>query len=297
VVDVGDQKVSVSCVEDGISHPGTRIMIGFGGGDVTQVLHHLCQQNGFPYQDCDPKSAPDGLLLHKLKEETCHLELEEGSLLRHSFSSPGHSYSVYLGDERIVAPLALFQLELLEVTGPKGASVSTKDPGDAEDPHDQHYLRETSRKYTKTGEIQQGTEPGNQEADFEEVDLEGVNLGPNMRAEVLPLDQAIVRSIENCTGEEMKKKMYAAILVVGGGFRFPGAAKYLQSRILASLGSPTQLVEVIIDAKDFESDTTVWRGAAVMANMESAQELWLRPREWSKHGQKLLRERAPFPWE
>ena len=26
------------------------------------------------------------------------------------------------------------------------------------------------------------------------------------------------------------------------------------------------------------------------------QELWISPREWRRHGQKLLRERAPFPW-
>ena len=71
-----------------------------------------------------------------------------------------------------------------------------------------------------------------------------------------------------------------------------------------------------MDAKDSHSDWVVWRGAAVMAGigvefqifqfddlifispsgLESAQELWIRPREWSKCGQKLLRERAPFPW-
>ena len=28
----------------------------------------------------------------------------------------------------------------------------------------------------------------------------------------------------------------------------------------------------------------------------SFKELWIRPREWSRNGQKLLRERAPFPW-
>ena len=59
-----------------------------------------------------------------------------------------------------------------------------------------------------------------------------------------------------------------------------------------------------MDAKDSNSDWVVWRGAAVMAGiqisfqiffnnfnyfsssgLESAQELWIRPREWSKCGQ------------
>jgi actin-related protein 8 len=41
VVDVGDQKTSISCVEDGISHPETRIHLDYGGGDITQVTKSL----------------------------------------------------------------------------------------------------------------------------------------------------------------------------------------------------------------------------------------------------------------
>ena len=41
VVDVGDQKISISCVEDGVSQSNTRIHLGYGGSDVTQLLHHL----------------------------------------------------------------------------------------------------------------------------------------------------------------------------------------------------------------------------------------------------------------
>ena len=37
IVDVGDQKTSVSCVEDGISHPDTRMHLDYGGSDITQV--------------------------------------------------------------------------------------------------------------------------------------------------------------------------------------------------------------------------------------------------------------------
>jgi len=37
VVDLGDQKTSLSCVEDGISAPLTRIHMDCGGADVTQV--------------------------------------------------------------------------------------------------------------------------------------------------------------------------------------------------------------------------------------------------------------------
>ena len=46
VIDVGDQKASISCVEDGISHPDTRIHLDFGGSDISQVSrksHQKCK--------------------------------------------------------------------------------------------------------------------------------------------------------------------------------------------------------------------------------------------------------------
>ena len=37
VVDVGAEKTSVSCVEDGVSHPETRIHLDYGGNDISAV--------------------------------------------------------------------------------------------------------------------------------------------------------------------------------------------------------------------------------------------------------------------
>ena len=58
----------------------------------------------------------------------------------------------------------------------------------------------------------------------------------------------------------------------------------------------TEPIEIHLDPKDLSSEMTVWKGAAVLAGLESARELWIRPEEWQKVGQKLLREKAPFPW-
>jgi hypothetical protein len=48
--------------------------------------------------------------------------------------------------------MAYFHPELLEVTrtsGMSGVRFMGQNPGDSEDPHDQNYLNDTSRKYTK----------------------------------------------------------------------------------------------------------------------------------------------------
>lgn len=75
VVDVGDQKTSVSCVEDGISHPSTRVRLEYGGGDVTQTFHWLLKKCAFPYKDCNTSRYQDAILCKQLKESFCHVNL------------------------------------------------------------------------------------------------------------------------------------------------------------------------------------------------------------------------------
>lgn len=64
-------------------------------------------------------------------------------------------YTFYLSDECLLAPMALFYTDLFEITAinindsSKRTRFHTKNQGDPEDPHDQIYLAETSRKYTK----------------------------------------------------------------------------------------------------------------------------------------------------
>ncbi len=74
VVDIGDQKVSVSCVEDGISLPHTRIHMSFGGRDVTRLLNWLLVRSGLPHRSCSMDNNRDFSFLQELKETICHLK-------------------------------------------------------------------------------------------------------------------------------------------------------------------------------------------------------------------------------
>jgi len=40
--------------------------------------------------------------------------------------------------------------------------------------------------------------------------------------------------------EELRKKFYSAILVVGGGIKFPGIVDFLESRISTLISAPHQ---------------------------------------------------------
>jgi actin-related protein len=48
---------------------------------------------------------------------------------------------------------------------------------------------------------------------------------------LLPLDVAIRKSIESCPTDDLKKKMFGCLLLVGGGIRFKGITKYLHQRL------------------------------------------------------------------
>lgn len=104
VVDVGADKTSVSCVEDGVSQPNTRVCIEYGGSDVTHLFHWLLQKCSFPYKECNLDDHRDFLLLTRLKEENCHLNVDICGAREQSFvvSRPGHplrEYTIQFGDE------------------------------------------------------------------------------------------------------------------------------------------------------------------------------------------------------
>ncbi|XP_047117171.1 actin-related protein 8 isoform X1 [Schistocerca piceifrons] len=332
VVDVGDQKSSVSCVEDGISHKNTRVRMDYGGGDITQAFLWLLQKCAFPYRTCNPDSKLDAMLLRQLKENFCHVNLDicgsqEKSFVLKQPNRPTRKYTLQVGDECIVAPLSLFQPELLAVTGPKQVHIQKRSTGDPEDPHDDNYLRETSRRGAK-----EALEPLS--GGFAGSELDGMNAGLDCSGvggqtgeedivvdamdatvpttvrdadtkefvvgpeQVLGLDQAILQSIDRCPTDDLKRKMYGCILIVGGGMKFPGIGTWLQNRICLQIPYMyrAEQLDIITNPKEMDPQITTWKGAAIMSCLESAQELWLYPNEWQKIGVKLLRERAPFMW-
>ncbi|XP_046390968.1 actin-related protein 8 [Ischnura elegans] len=339
VVDVGDQKTSVSCVEDGISHRSTRLRMDYGGGDITQTFHWLLQKCAFPYRQCNPSNRLDGWLLHQLKENFCHVDLDNCGPQEKSFyvrqpSVPVQKFTLQVADECIIAPLSLFQPELFGVTGIKGTHVQKRSTGDPEDPHDESYLRETSRRGAKEameagGGVSVGGEAvggaggggdggqggdgggGGLEEDIVVDNMEGGGAGGGGAGgrdgdgplepdpgTLLGLDQAVIQSIDRCSSDDLKRKMYSCILVVGGGMKFKGIGMWLKSRL--SLQIPYmyrgEQLDVITQPKDMDQQITAWKGAAIMSCLEPAHELWIRPSEWSRFGVKLLRERAPFMW-
>lgn len=71
VVDVGSQKISVACVDDGLSLPRSRQMQCIGGDDITILWHNLLKESSFPFADCDLTLPCDVENINRMKEQMC----------------------------------------------------------------------------------------------------------------------------------------------------------------------------------------------------------------------------------
>uniref|UniRef100_A0A8C9L7T6 Actin related protein 8 n=1 Tax=Pavo cristatus TaxID=9049 RepID=A0A8C9L7T6_PAVCR len=279
IVDVGDQKTSVCCVEDGVSHRNTRLCLAYGGSDVSRCFYWLMQRAGFPYRDCQLTNKLDCLLLQHLKETFCHLDQvrrqsdstcfltfksSKATADRKSMSKPG----TFEGDVRGQVTDISERMYPQEVELGSSQSDCMISGNDSEEPLTAHMSRKTA--------VSQ---------------FEGKALG---------LDKAILHSIDCCASDDTKKKMYSSILVVGGGLMFHKAQEFLQHRILnkmpPSFRRVVENVEVITRPKDMDPRLIAWKGGAVLACLDTTQELWIYQREWQRFGVRMLRERAAFVW-
>uniref|UniRef100_A0A8C6TNR7 Actin related protein 8 n=1 Tax=Neogobius melanostomus TaxID=47308 RepID=A0A8C6TNR7_9GOBI len=357
VVDVGDQKTSLCCVEDGVSHRNSRLCLSYGGSDVTRTLLWLLQRAGFPYRDCQLSNRLDCQLLQTLKETFCHLDQDISGLQDHEFQTrfpeaPALLYQIRLGDEKLQAPMGLFYPSTFGIVGQKMSSLQHRSQGDSEDPYDEHYLLSTQSKQEQSSKSAADrkalSRPGGAEGDSAQAgsaDLSELpracgaggsaagaqgelEMGPTQgeallgsadmdeplsahlsrktaiinqfESKALGLDKAILHSIDCCASDETKRKMYSSILVVGGGLMFRGAQEFLLHRIInkmpPSFRRLLDSVDVITRPKDMDPRLISWKGGAVLACLDTTQEMWIHRAEWQRFGVRMLRERAAFVW-
>lgn len=223
-------------------------------------------------------------------------------------------YTFQLGDECVVAPLSLFHTELLNITGKEKLvrlQMSSSQQPDSEDCFDAEYIKETGRVRNGRGDqLLEGVMPitgdtpddelvvvDNFDVDSRNPDKEEQLYYTSGSGQIVPLDLAIVRSIERCLSEDMKRKMYGSILLVGGGSKLSGLSKWLEQKITLQVRSGEQFSnEVNVCVKEMDASMISWKGAAIMSCLESAPELWILAEEWQKFGLRILREKAIFMW-
>ncbi|KAF2135918.1 uncharacterized protein K452DRAFT_303194 [Aplosporella prunicola CBS 121167] len=113
IIDIGAQKTSVCCVEEGMCVEDSRINMKYGGADVTETFVRMMLHDYFPYADINLKRRYDWLLAEELKQKFC--TMNEGDIsvqlydfhLR-AFGKDTQKYFFKTYDETMLAPMGYF---------------------------------------------------------------------------------------------------------------------------------------------------------------------------------------------
>ncbi|KAI0480212.1 hypothetical protein GGR56DRAFT_687195 [Xylariaceae sp. FL0804] len=119
VVDVGAQKTSIACVEDGLVIEDSRINLKYGGYDVTETFMKMMLYDNFPYQEINLRRRYDFLLAEELKMKHCTMSQADISVQLYQFhlrapNQPTYSYKFKTYDEVILAPMGFYDPSIFD---------------------------------------------------------------------------------------------------------------------------------------------------------------------------------------
>lgn len=110
VVDIGAQKTSICCVEDGMCLESSRVSLKMGGSDVTDVFIKMLLFDYFPYADINLRRRYDFLLADELKHSCVSMHegavavvLREFHVRASGRDTEKYQYKTY--DEIMLAPM------------------------------------------------------------------------------------------------------------------------------------------------------------------------------------------------
>ncbi|MCJ1472670.1 actin-like protein arp8 [Lambiella insularis] len=119
VVDIGAQKTSICCVEEGMCIENSRINLKYGGADVTDLFMKMMLFDHFPYADINLKRRYDYLLAEELKTKFCTLNEADISVQLFDFHlraprQDTRKYTFKTYDEVLLAPRAFFEPSIFD---------------------------------------------------------------------------------------------------------------------------------------------------------------------------------------
>ena len=114
VVDVGAQKTSICCVEEGMCIENSRVNLKYGGADVTETFIKMMLYDHFPYQEINMNRRHDFLVAEELKSKCCIMNEQDVSpqLFEFHLRASGQDtrkYTFKTYDEVLLAPQGYFE--------------------------------------------------------------------------------------------------------------------------------------------------------------------------------------------
>jgi len=315
VVDIGDQKTSVTCVDEGACIPDSRFVLDYGGRDIADWLLWLMKNWGkhhFPYTAASVMNPLDEMFLHELKKECCHLHKDEQTTQIFSFYERHAGqrtllHRININQELIFAPLGLFYPAVLSLPAERVSSVLAPLDGAI---IDDDIFPETPKSQSRPKNVQESS-PAKSAAGRSDSAMAGELT---TLSEMMALHEAVVASIGSIPAnrKEQRKRVCSAIILAGGSSQFPGLRELLEAKANTAVpeswmqetsGNDGTMsggkVEVLANRrKDMELDSRFlsWKGGAIVACLDTTREFWISAVQWRVHGERHLRERGLFPW-
>ncbi|RAL16455.1 putative chromatin remodeling complex subunit (Arp8) [Aspergillus homomorphus CBS 101889] len=114
VVDIGAQKTSICCVEEGMCIENSRVNLKYGGLDVTETFVKMMLYDHFPYAEINLWRRYDFLLAEELKKNVCTMNEASVSVQVYDFhlrvaGQDTRKYTFKAYDEIHLAPMGYFQ--------------------------------------------------------------------------------------------------------------------------------------------------------------------------------------------
>lgn len=120
IVDVGAQKTSICCVEEGMCVENSRMNLKFGGEDVTQTFIKMMLFDRFNYTEMDLLKRHDYLLAEELKQKFCtlddaHISVQLYDFHLRAFGQDTRKYQFKVYDEGMLAPMVRERLYFVPI--------------------------------------------------------------------------------------------------------------------------------------------------------------------------------------
>lgn len=119
VVDMGAQKTSICCVEEGMCLENSRVNLKYGGSDVTDTFIKMMLFDHFPYADINLWRRHDFLVAEELKQGFC--TMNEGAVSVQVFDfhlrvagQDARKYTFKAYDEVHLAPMGYFEPSIFD---------------------------------------------------------------------------------------------------------------------------------------------------------------------------------------
>lgn len=115
IVDIGAQKTSICCVEDGMCIEDSRMNLKYGGMDVSELFMKMMLFDYFPYSDVNLKRRYDFLVAEELKQKFCTMNESEITVQTWDFhlraaGQDTRKYTFKTYDETMLAPMVSYHV-------------------------------------------------------------------------------------------------------------------------------------------------------------------------------------------